>query len=211
MGSPTLDLGRAIFAGLNVFMLICAGVAAMAPARDKRVFIGALIMFCAWAFVVAAINLTGNRKITSSLWVLDIFYAIGFYWLSRPLTQLHPNEPAKISWASYTVAVFAPMVFLEICRHLYLYDRWYTAPAAGLLVVVLVALLIGFMRGYGWKRALIYLTAVGALILASFISYNTTLNFLTYCVIAIITSAAWPSCRVNLMAWWRRFDRQDQV
>ncbi len=198
MADTIHDIGTLVFAGSMGAMVVCAGVAALPPARNTRVFIGASVLVVAWLIVLFAIEHTGSRLVTSTLVVLDIIYAAIFYMLSRPTGGSTSRE---VNWASYVVALFAAIIILELGNLLYRYPGWHLYPTLAFGGILSALIAFGFWRGFGLRPALLFGAVVCALGSAAVVSYVRIVNFLTLAVILTVTVAAGKSAWRNIQAW----------
>ncbi len=184
-----------------------AGIASLPPERNTRVLIGAMIMLGNWVAALAAVLVVGTHAATSLLVGLDVLCATFFYVLARPARGDAPGAVFGRNWASYVVAVFAALIFLELAHLVVHYSGWHQAPLGLVLVGVVAVIAFGFWRGFGWRAFAIFVLVVAHLVAAAIVFYVRVANFLTLMIYVIIIHAALWSAWRNIQAWRGRETR----
>lgn len=201
MADGVLDLGALAFATLNFVAVFCAGVAALPPARDTPVFLGALTMGLTWVVATWSITQSGSWFVTSTMVGLDIVYALIFLKLASPRKGDTPHAVYERNWASHVVAVFAVIIVLELCNVLYRFEGPHQAPIGVGFLALAAIIAFGFGRGFGMRSAAIFVFGATLIGTAAVISYVRTVNFLTLMIIVIIIHGALRGAGKNLRAW----------
>ncbi len=202
MADPIRDVGALAFAVLMAFMVFCAGVAVLPPARDVRVFIGAVVLFAAWLLVIRVVSLSGSWLVTSTMVALDFVYAFIFLRLASPGQSDPPNAVYDRNWASYVFAVLTAIIMLELGNVIYRFPGPHQIIAFVCFVFVASIVAGGFARGFGLQAAAIFVFSIALIGVAAIASYVRTVNFLTLMIIVIITHAALRGAWRNLRAWF---------
>lgn len=186
-------------------MLIClvgtAGIASLRPERNTRVLIGAAIMLGNWVAALATVFVAGTHAATSLLVGLDALCATFFYVLARPARGDAPGAVFGRNWASYVVAVFAALIFLQLVHLAIRYSGWHQAPLGLVLVGVVAVIAFGFWRGFGWRACIIFVVVAAHLTTAAFVFYVRVANLLTFMIYVIIMNAALGSAWRNIQSW----------
>lgn len=210
MVEPSQDIGTIFFALTILFMIACAGVASLPPARNLRVLTGAAIMSGAWFVILSLQNYFDRWDVSSSFFFLDIVYATGFYFLSVPPKETDKKTAQNYNWAGYVVAVFFIMIVLQIIHFLAIREFMMKPAFIGLSGLISFALFVGFARGFGlaatiWLGAFFIIMNITALFY-----YVESSNFLTYVVLLIIIRESWRSASSNIKSWMRQRKGQDE-
>jgi len=200
MVEPALDLGIQLFGTLLLLMMICAGVASMAPARQYRLFLGGALIAGLWIANVFLLKELSVR--TSAAFLLDMICAIAFFFLAKPSATPANSLASIYDWASYIFGLFILIIVLELAQFYFRYDL----PAEVLTIftasLVLGIILWGIIRGFGVKFGLLFVLAVSIIGITSvnIFTYSLLLNFLTFLQILIIFSVSLPHAYTNITA-----------
>jgi len=195
------ETGVIVFGALTGLMVICAGGAAAPPTRDIRVFIGACVFAGAWTIITVFINRAERFDVSSTYFLLDIFYLVAFYFLSSPSEKDSPHAVYERNWAGYIVGVFTLIIGLELTHFLLKSDYWFEL-ALGLFSVGIVGIVgYGFARGFGPIPTLSFLGVIGAFLLLANYAYVLSVNVLTLAVMLIILIRAFRGTKRNIESW----------
>lgn len=202
MVEPTFHWATWLFVWLIALMMVAAGGAALPPARDTRVLVGATTFFGAWLGTLFLQRTFQDWNITSAFFVLDFLYATIFYLLSRPSRGATSGSVYERNWAGDVFFVFAAIIILELAH----FAEFYLPPPAGTIVLLLIVvagllLAFGFWRGYGALRALQFTLFAVALASAAHFSYGAGLNFLSALAVLIITLRGIRVLYRNVRQW----------
>ena len=210
------DVGTVVFALLIAATMICAGLAAMSPIRDLRIFFGALLLATNWVAAVVVINIASNWQATSSIFFLDILCAFGFYRLANPTDspdtiESHskhiPDPPSGIRgyfhehWASYGFADYTLIIFLSMSNFLARHEGPFRLPLISILIFLALLVAIGFLRGFGLARGMLFVAICTALVVSSLYAYVQVVNFLTLAVILLFLHRAAHNAIGNICFW----------
>ena len=182
-------------------MVTCAGVASLPPARDFRIFLGAAILAGAWVFILSLQKHFNSWQITSAFFILDLFYILLFYLISRPSEQKGKENSVRYNWAGYVAAILAMLVAVEITHYLYT-NSFYLKPLFVSLVVLISGILFwGFARGFGLRPTLFYAMIIILINLAALVASTQIVNLLTLIAILIILTQGVKGTVKNITHW----------
>ncbi|MEQ1931723.1 MAG: hypothetical protein ABL957_14500 [Parvularculaceae bacterium] len=193
-------------------MMTAAGGAALPPARDLRVLLGATTFFGAWLGTLFLQRAFQDWNITSAFFILDIGYCTLFYLLSRPSPKTVGGSVYERNWAGDVFFVFAAIVILELAH----FAEFYAPQPVGTLILSLIIVFafvvaIGFWRGFGPLTALQFSVFAVGMAVATHLSYGASLNFLSAVVVAIITIRGARISHRNLRLWTARFRKPNDT
>lgn len=201
MVEPSQNLGMLTFGLLIAFMAISAGVASLPPARNHSVFIGATILTGAWTFMVAATKYFDDWFVTSNFFYLDIAYFLGFCYLAKSVLSEPDKRTYSVNWPGYVAAIYAALIMIQI-THYFLMNDFILEPLATVFFGgVLLVLLWGVRRGFGWRNAVFSFTLIVILNVLAAKFYLATSNFLTFAAIMVIIVQAVRSSSTNIRSW----------
>ncbi|MFN0137850.1 MAG: hypothetical protein ACKVS9_17230 [Phycisphaerae bacterium] len=192
-------------------MMTAAGGAALPPARDLRVLLGATTFFGAWLGTLFLQRAFQDWNITSAFFILDIGYCTLFYLLSRPSPKSIGGTVYERNWAGDVFFVFAAIVILELGH----FAEFYAPQLVGTLILSLIIVFafvvaIGFWRGFGLVSALQFTVFAVGMAVATHLSYGASLNFLSALAVAIITIRGVRISFRNIRRWTARSRKSDE-
>lgn len=201
MAHSILTPGALIFAAVLTATVGTAGIASLPPERNTRVLIGAVIVLGNWVAALATVFVAGTHAATSLLVGVDALCAVFFYLIARPVLGEPPKAVFGRNWASYVVAVFAALIFLELAHLVVHYAGWHQAPLSLVLAGLVAVIAFGFWRGFGWRAFAVFALVVVLLAAAAVVIYVRVANIFTFMTIVIVAHAALGSAWRNIQSW----------
>ena len=203
MVEPSTDWGIQLFGLLIATMLICAGIATMAPAHRYRLFFGAVVVAGLWSINLFLLKELSIRS--SAVFILDIFCATIFYFLAKPQLSNEGEVVHRNDWASLVFGIYLIVISLEFVHFVRRFDHYINFPLIAAFFGIALILFWGLFRGFGVLPAIIFLGGVTAVVLLSLNTfvYSLILNQLTvYTVLIVLVSSAKPALK-NISTWLR--------
>jgi hypothetical protein len=191
------------FAILVSLMVISAGLAAFPPARDFRVFLGALIMGGGWVTAIAAAAYFDNWSITSSLFVSGFIGIGAFYCISRPKKGEPDGDARERNWAGYVAMVLVIFTAANIAHALSTIEFGIRPFVIVLLGAIGLIIFWGVARGFGFRAAIIFALLLLAINLMAVNFFLTISNSLTAIAFATIIWRGSRGAWKNLVSWTR--------
>ncbi len=197
-----LTSGAAGFAVLVSAMTISAGLAALPPARDIRVILGAVIFGGGWAAAIAAAAYFENWPVAGSFFLLA-FIGIGvFYRLSRPRKNDPPEIVRERNWAGFVAMVLAVLTAVNIAHGLSTVSFGLRPFVIVLLGAISLIIFWAFARGFGMRWAIGFALTLLAITLLAVNFYMTMSGFLTVLAAGIIIWRGARGAARNFNMWF---------
>gem|GEM_PF-5828650 len=203
---PAENFWAVSFGLAHLIVVLSAGAASFAPARDFRVFVGATILCGAWLFYIGSATFFNNWAISSSTFVVDVVYMASFYILSKPGTYNSLAMQHKNDWAGYVVAVFMAMILVEIIRFFITFEFSMKPLAVSSLALINFVIFWGFLRGFGYRHAVFFVGINALAIVAAMTFYEVSINILTAIILLIVFCRALKGTLINIRQWTRAGD-----
>ena len=189
------------FTIISLAMVLSAGVAIFPPARDFRVFLGAVMMSGAWAATIVLPTLSNHWSVAAGLFLLNFAYIAVFYSFSRARENEPPDLVKERNWAGYVAFTLCILTAAKVAHALSTVD--FALRPFAIVVLGLIGLIIfwGFARGFGLRVASLFALAMAVICIAGINLFHTTSTALTAIIFGIIFWRSIQGLRQNLAAW----------